>query len=296
MSHGGNRPWKDFFDAHASNKLQGRTFDDCTIQERYDCDAGEEWKERLSAKVEGKEYVPGTRSSGLVNKARSEGQTSGQGQGGSRSQTPLGRTSSPLTPGGGGPPTQKSQNEAYFAKMGAENLSRPDHVPPNQGGKYAGFGSQPTHSDSNGGAGGQGAIPSADEFQKDPVAALTKGFGWLSSTVGKQASVGYNGWVKPNMQKVSCLSPASSPVSMTHFLLLRTVLQAGKREILMNGTASGSRPRNSSPPSSATSRPRNPIRNKIGSRQLQSIRRGRREIGAERSRRIIVVNISWWCS
>jgi len=186
MSKGGNKPWKDFFDAHESNSLQGRTFDECTIQERYDSDAGEEWKERLTAKVEGKEYVPGTKSSGMA--ARAKPATSATT---SRSQTPQAISST-------GPPSQKVQNEAYFARMGAENAHRSDTLPPNQGGKYAGFGSEPAPSSSSNST----SIPGVDDFQKDPVAALTKGFGWLSSTVTKQAQTGYNGWVKPNMQKV----------------------------------------------------------------------------------------------
>ncbi|KAJ3338287.1 ADP-ribosylation factor GTPase-activating protein 1 [Gonapodya sp. JEL0774] len=33
-----------------------------------------------------------------------------------------------------------ARNEAYFAKLGAENSSRPDSMAPNQGGKYGGFG------------------------------------------------------------------------------------------------------------------------------------------------------------
>ena len=202
MSKGGNKPWKDFFDAHESNKLEGRTFEDCTIQERYDSDAGEEWKERLTAKVEGKEYVPGTTSSGMAKRAKPE-MGGMNGAAGSRSQTPLGRAAaSPLrssSPMAGGNASQKSQNESYFARMGAENAHRPDGLAPAQGGKYAGFGSDPTPARSQAG----GPAPNLDEFQKDPVAALTKGFGWLSSSVTKQASAGYSGWVKPNVQKVS---------------------------------------------------------------------------------------------
>ena len=37
----------------------------------------------------------------------------------------------------------KEQNQDYFARMGSENSSRPENLPPSQGGKYAGFGSSP---------------------------------------------------------------------------------------------------------------------------------------------------------
>ncbi|KAF2150692.1 ADP-ribosylation factor GTPase activator [Myriangium duriaei CBS 260.36] len=193
MAKGGNKPWKDFFDAHQSNKLEGRTFDDCTINERYDSEAGEEWKERLTAKVEGKEYVPGPRQ---PKPEKKKVDVSGSGSNaGSRSQTPLGRNS----PAPGANPGQKAQNEAYFARMGAENANRRDDLAPNQGGKYGGFGSAPMPSRAD----ELGAPPGVDDFQKDPVGALTKGLGWLGSTVSKQANAGYKGWVQPNMQKFS---------------------------------------------------------------------------------------------
>ena len=60
MEYGGNKPWKDFFNNHSSNKTIGRDFESCTIAERYDSEAGEEWKDRLTAKVDGTEYVPGS--------------------------------------------------------------------------------------------------------------------------------------------------------------------------------------------------------------------------------------------
>jgi hypothetical protein len=34
----------------------------------------------------------------------------------------------------------REKNEEYFARLGNENEIRPDHLPPNQGGKYTGFG------------------------------------------------------------------------------------------------------------------------------------------------------------
>ncbi|XP_018014749.1 ADP-ribosylation factor GTPase-activating protein 1 [Hyalella azteca] len=37
-------------------------------------------------------------------------------------------------------PAIKNQTEAFFERVQNENLSRPDHVPPSQGGRYSGFG------------------------------------------------------------------------------------------------------------------------------------------------------------
>jgi ADP-ribosylation factor GTPase-activating protein 1 len=207
MAAGGNKPWKDFFDAHASNKLEARTFDDCTINDRYDSEAGEEWKDRLTAKIEGKEYVAGEKKKAapVRTKPAIGGGIAGGSAAGSRSGTPnpLGRSQSNLGNGALGSRSaspalgtaslnKKAQNEQYFAKMGAENSSRPEDLHPSQGGKYAGFGSDwpPQKKEAN-----SPALPDVNEFQKDPLAALTKGFGWLSTTVAKGAQTG--------LQKVS---------------------------------------------------------------------------------------------
>jgi len=192
MKYGGNKPWQDFFDNFKENVTIGRTFEESSIKERYDSEAGEEWKERLTAKVEGREYVPVPRAArttgtgGIGDSGRQTPVMGGIGGGlgaqeSSRSSTPLGGT-------------RKTQNEAYFAKMGEANATRPEGLAPSQGGKFSGFGSEPMPMRS-----GNGTPDLLGDLQKDPVAALTKGFGWL----GKSAKTGFDGWVKPNVQKVS---------------------------------------------------------------------------------------------
>ncbi|KAK5137909.1 hypothetical protein LTR08_006678 [Meristemomyces frigidus] len=195
MELGGNRPWKDFFTEHASNKTSGRDFEGCTISERYDSEAGEEWKERLTAKVEGTEYVPGTSKPARAPVAKKSAETPTT----SGRNTPLSKVASP--PQRTASPAQKERNEAYFARMGNANASRPEDLAPAQGGKYAGFGSSPTTA-SNGGGASSGSVPSADDFQKDPVAALTKGFGWLSSTVSKQVGNVNKAYIQPGVKSL----------------------------------------------------------------------------------------------
>ncbi|KAF2766613.1 ArfGap-domain-containing protein [Teratosphaeria nubilosa] len=182
MEMGGNKPWKHFFNAHHTNTLIGRDFDSCTIAERYDSEAGEEWKDRLTAKVEGTAYVPGAPKPRAPVKKEADTTSLGSGRNTPRSHV---RSPSQQT----ATPTQKSQNEAYFARMGEGNATRPDDLPPSQGGKYAGFGSSPMPS-------------SGDDFQRDPVAALTKGFGWLSSTVSKQAANVNKAYIQPGLSSV----------------------------------------------------------------------------------------------
>ncbi|KAF2675482.1 ArfGap-domain-containing protein [Microthyrium microscopicum] len=201
MTAGGNNAWKTFWENHDAVKLEDLNWDDCTIRERYEGDVGEEYKARLTAKVEGREYVAGEEKVNLPPKKVVEPQSLG----GSRSGTPLGRRGGAGGLGGGvgsaGGRTprsaspalgtvsmgKKAQNEAFFARMGSENAGRPDDLPPSQGGKFTGFGSDPfpTAQRSEG-----GGIPGADEFQKDPLGALTKGFGWFGGMVQKGVGEG----------------------------------------------------------------------------------------------------------
>jgi ADP-ribosylation factor GTPase-activating protein 1 len=114
MDKGGNDTWKKFYDEHPIVVSEGRTFEDSTIKERYDSEVGEEYKDRLAANVEGREYVP---------EERKKKQPSIPANNISRSSTPLqGGRASPASFNGA--PTQKERNEVYFAKLGNENASR----------------------------------------------------------------------------------------------------------------------------------------------------------------------------
>ena len=206
MELGGNEPWKSFFDDHIVTQSEGRTFEDSTIKERYEGEVGEEWKERLSAKVEGREYVPGQKPPPQPKKQPTVELAS------SRSSTPLGRASPASHDGFGGMDGgRKERNEAYFAKMGLENATRSDSVPPSQGGKFTGFGGGlPVSSGPSRNTSG-GNIPGFDDFQKDPMAALTKGFGWFTSTVGKSAKTVNDSYIQPTAKSV-CAYPPRFPL------------------------------------------------------------------------------------
>lgn len=207
MDKGGNKRWQDFFTA---NNPSGATFDECTVKERYDSEVGEEWKERLSAEVEGREFDAAGFKQQMEDLRKKKAEKEKEKQQSSRSATPMGgrsvsaqrRTDSPAgvpgKKGAGITPEQKAQNEAYFARMGDANASRPDGVPPSQGGKYGGFGSSMPEPEQQG-----SGPPGADEFQKDPVAALTKGFGWFGGMVSKQAKMVNDSYLQPTAKNVS---------------------------------------------------------------------------------------------
>ncbi|KAI9854075.1 MAG: Zn finger-containing GTPase- Activating Protein for ARF [Vezdaea acicularis] len=215
MQHGGNNAWKNFYENHSATKLTGVGWDDSTVAERYSGEVGEEWKERLSAKVEGKEYVPQEKSKAITSAQGSNRPSRTTSIVGSRSGTPAGvnrakmadsvsslRSSSPTPSLGtssiGG--SKKAQNEAYFASLGSANASRPADLPPSQGGKFTGFGSAPPGPTEQEHA--EASLPGLDDLQKDPVAALTRGFGWFTTTVGKTAKTVNEDWVQPTAQKL----------------------------------------------------------------------------------------------
>ena len=198
MELGGNDSWKDFWERTSGQKWgkpgQGGDAEAMRlIGERYGGDAGEEYKERLGCKVDGREF------SGVPVRERKKMESRGM-------ETSTARTTSPL-PAGAGPRSQKAQNEDFFARMGGENAARPEGLAPSQGGKYGGFGGGPAVSASSR-EGAAGALPGVDDFQKDPVAALSKGFGWFTSTVGKGAKTVNDGWIQPTAQKVR---PSATP-------------------------------------------------------------------------------------
>lgn len=204
MELGGNAAWKDFWESKQKNGERwgrpGQGGDGEAMRlvgERYGGDEGEEYKERLGCRVEGREFV------GMPVKERKRMESRGL-------ETSTARTSSPLASAGGQPRSQmKSQNEEFFARKGNENASRPDGLAPSQGGKYAGFGSEPPIMAREGGSAGA-ILPGVDDFQKDPVAALSKGFGWFTSTVGKGAKTVNDGWIQPTAQKVRSPFPPLS--------------------------------------------------------------------------------------
>ncbi|XP_078037303.1 ADP-ribosylation factor GTPase-activating protein 1 [Augochlora pura] len=73
----------------------------------------------------------------------------------------------------------KAQTEAFFTKKQSENATRPENVPPSQGGKYGGFGYQmdpPPRS-------------SSQEFFDTAVSSLASGWSIFSSSATKIASM-----------------------------------------------------------------------------------------------------------
>eukprot|EP00262_Sarcandra_glabra_P014058 TRINITY_DN4020_c0_g1_i1.p1 TRINITY_DN4020_c0_g1~~TRINITY_DN4020_c0_g1_i1.p1 ORF type:complete len:460 (+),score=74.89 TRINITY_DN4020_c0_g1_i1:312-1691(+) len=76
-----------------------------------------------------------------------------------------------------------ANKETFFAKKIAENESRPEGLPPSQGGKYVGFGSSPMPAQQNN--------PQGDVL-KDTVSVVSQGFGRLSLVAASAAQSAAN--------------------------------------------------------------------------------------------------------
>lgn len=58
-------------------------------------------------------------------------------------------------------------------------------------------------------------MPGVDEFQKDPLAALGKGFGWFSGVVGKTAKSVNDGYIQPTARQVCHSHTTSAQIDYT---------------------------------------------------------------------------------
>ena len=151
---------------------------------------------QLTAEVEGREYVPPP--PGTANAAKpARTSTPSAAAAAAHSNTPLSSDAA----------SQKARNEAYFARLHSANETRPADLPPSQGGKYAGFGSTPAPavSSSSSSSSPPAAGPSdvLGDLTRDPVAALTKGWGFFATQATKAAMLANEQVLKPTAQKLA---------------------------------------------------------------------------------------------
>jgi hypothetical protein len=156
---------------------------------KYDSDVALDYRDKLTADIEGKVWVPVVRPP-RVPRCSTPLQPS---------STPISRASSTSSFQQPQSSQQKSRNESYFAGLGNANSQRPDGVPPSQGGRYSGFGSTPpvpTQST-------QDETLSMDDFTTDPLGTLTKGWSMFSRAAVKTASMVNEQYVQPSVAKVT---------------------------------------------------------------------------------------------
>ncbi|CAG9829898.1 unnamed protein product [Diabrotica balteata] len=200
MKLGGNRNARIFFEA------QPDWHDDMTLQQKYNSKAAALYRDKISTLAQGKPWderkSPAQNyTSNLIGGNSSQHSSSKTNHTSSASTY---QSSSYDTYEGGyqnmmNSPEFKNQKDAFFSKKQMENASRPNDVPPSQGGKYSGFGytmEPPPRSQSQ-------------EFVDSAISSLANGWSFLSSSATKLASkasenaVKYGGLASQKVVEVS---------------------------------------------------------------------------------------------
>lgn len=177
MELGGNQNAHDWMESHGLDLS-------LKLQEKYTSPVAEDYKDKLAADVQGVEWVPKKRDPVSKSSAQTrQPVATSAGDDGIITNKPVGLN-----------PDAKARNEAYFSTLGKANESRPENLPPSQGGKYAGFGSSPAqpHPDS--------AASVFDNFQNDPLGSFTKGWGIFARTVTKSVDQVNETYIKPGVK------------------------------------------------------------------------------------------------
>lgn len=193
MEKGGNDNLKSYFEANHVDLLLPPKL-------KYDNYVAEDYKEKLTCLVEGRDFVakdhggetlPTSESAAVPASASVPARSVSPSI--ATNSEPIQSRRQPLKVSS----DQRQKNEAYFAELGTKNNSRPDDVPPSQGGKFSGFGNTPAPA-------GKGSFASfsLDNLQADPLGTLTKGWGLFSSTVAKSVSEVNESVIKPGLTQI----------------------------------------------------------------------------------------------
>lgn len=141
MKVGGNQRARQFFEAQSDYD------DSMSIQQKYNTRAAALYRDKISTLAQGKDWDM-NKSSAKNYQSSSFGSSNSGHMSHSKSTGSIQNHSASYQDGGtytGGYQnfnTQefKSQKEDFFSRRQMENATRPDTLPPNQGGKYSGFG------------------------------------------------------------------------------------------------------------------------------------------------------------
>lgn len=137
MKAGGNRNAREFFDS------QDDWDETSPINRRYNCKAAALYKDKISALAQGKEWSVSTANVEEFNsgyKSPSDEYRSGDNQSYQMGPSDQNSTSNSSSYQNFNSQEFKDEKEAFFVRKQVENSSKPNDVPPSQGGKYSGFG------------------------------------------------------------------------------------------------------------------------------------------------------------
>lgn len=171
MKVGGNRKAREFFES------QPDWNDGMSISQRYNTKAAALYRDKIATLARGEPWSPST-SAAKDFPPNVHAENRQEYSSGSPPHSSFYHSEAANSYQNGNSTSLKSQTESFFARKQTENASRPDNIPPNQGGKYGGFGYQmdpPPRSTSQ-------------ELFDTAVSSLASGWSIFSSSASKIAS------------------------------------------------------------------------------------------------------------
>ncbi|CAB0035599.1 unnamed protein product [Trichogramma brassicae] len=198
MKVGGNRKARLFFES------QPDWDDTMSIIQKYNTKAAALYRDKINALAHGESWSPNTSSaassfkSSNVESRREYGNSYQNDSSASTYQNQNFNT-----------PDFKAQTEDFFARKQNENASRPENLPPSQGGKYGGFGYSAN------------PIPksTSQEFVDTALSSLASGWSLFSSTASKVAckatenAIKIGGYASQKVRDGTLLEDVGSQVS-----------------------------------------------------------------------------------
>ncbi|ROT69104.1 ADP-ribosylation factor GTPase-activating protein 1 [Penaeus vannamei] len=163
MKVGGNRKAKDFLFSQSDYDHQA------PLQQKYNTRAAALYRDKITSLAQGKSWsvessqAKNHQSTTIPKSVSTPAFKSGDYQGGYQ--------------GGFTDPSLKTQTEAFFERIQNENASRPENLPPSQGGRYTGFGNCPNPPPKS----------ASTEFFDTALSSLTSGWSLLSVGATKVA-------------------------------------------------------------------------------------------------------------
>lgn len=178
MKVGGNAKAREFFDS------QDDWDETMSIQQRYNSQAAALYRDKISTLAQGKEWnikkamatigksasLPHSKSAGALSSASYQTNSGSYQDGGGSGNIGYQNIN-----------TQefRDQKDTFFNRIQMENASKPENLPPSQGGKYAGFGNTAS----------QPPPRSQSEMFDTTLSSLASGWSMLSFGASKVASV-----------------------------------------------------------------------------------------------------------
>ncbi|KAL8124359.1 putative ADP-ribosylation factor GTPase-activating protein AGD6 [Apium graveolens] len=218
MEVGGNEKLNEFFKEYGVTK-------ETRIVEKYNTNAARVYRERIQALAEGRTW----RDPPVVKESRVVVNDWGEWDEAKSREMRRNNTVGDFRTSGGGKGFTKAQlasaagKEDFFARKMAENESKPDGLPPSQGGKYVGFGSSP----------GPMARSSS---QGDFLSGVSQGLGRLSLIAASAVQAGTKDFTSKVMDggydyRVNVVTAKTSEIGQRTWGIMRGVMALASHKV-----------------------------------------------------------------